>query len=107
MTLREKLDRLADLHDGWDSYGSPAITETALRAARNVVEAIPGAELTPCDVTVRVLPVPGGGIQFEVNHPNAYLELEILPDGRTRILNEAIILPEDGPRLVAEFVRLA
>lgn len=106
MTLREKLDRLSDLTEGWDSHGSPGITEAALRVARNVVEAIPGVELTQY-LVVNVRPVPGGGIQFEIGRSFAYLELEILPDGQVRLLTEANILPGDGPRLVAEFVRLA
>jgi hypothetical protein len=106
--VRKKLEILAGLSDNWDDYGSPKITEAALEMARKVIDATPDLP-DPNNPSLHygIVPVPGGGIQFEMAHVHgAWLELEILPDGEVRMLTEANVLPEQAPQLMAQFARL-
>lgn len=72
-----KLAEIARLQQGWDTYGSPPITDAAIRMAVIVAAAI------DAPATLRaIVPVPGGGIQFEFSARNGReLEIEILREG--------------------------
>lgn len=73
---------LADLHDNWDSYGSPPIQVAAREAAGGLLSI-----LSACGSPApHIAPVPRGGIQLEWLHDGRELELEILPRGDLEFL---------------------
>ncbi len=76
------VSRLGHLEDGWDSYGSPALTHMAKARALQVLiclerQPVPGPH---------VAPVPGGGISMDWSSGSRALELEVLPDGSVEFL---------------------
>lgn len=76
-TLRE----LARRPHNWDGHGSPPLTMGASNTAMGLLVAI-GDRLDG----VRIVPVSGGGVQFEWRITPRELELEILPDGSVQFL---------------------
>ena len=78
----ERISELSQLPANWDSYGSNAITENAIRAAlRFLVEAPLRLIAEPS-----VSPVPGGGIGFHWRVESRDLELEFSPSGAVEFL---------------------
>lgn len=73
----EALGRAARLRADWDSYGSPPVSERARHSAVDVILLLGERDLPHPNV----VPVPGGGIQFEWELSGRELELEIEPDG--------------------------
>ncbi len=73
---------LANLPPDWDSYGSPPPSPQAITASINLLEMIDVDDLT----VPHIVPVPGGGIQFEWNMNSRELELEVLPNGAVEFL---------------------
>jgi hypothetical protein len=73
----ESLGGVVRLRRDWDSYGSPPITDGARRAAIDLILLLSTLDLPHADV----VPVPGGGIQFEWELDSRELELELAPDG--------------------------
>lgn len=80
-SLLEKISGFRSLRPNWNSYGSPPPSETAIRNAIQFVVLMEDEDPRP-----RVLPVSGGGIQFEWNCGERELELEFLPDGKVELL---------------------
>jgi hypothetical protein len=77
--------RIEALKADWDSYGSPPPTLVAINRSLDILRAI--AELNLLDLPApHVVPVPGGGIQFECGVGQRELEFEILPDGSAEYL---------------------
>lgn len=79
------------LSQNWDSYGSPAITQAAVTTAISLLGMIPFVSLP----TPRVLPVSGGGIQFEWAKGQRELEVEVRPTGAIEILKVKNGVPVD------------
>jgi hypothetical protein len=76
--------RLSGLAPNWDSYGSPAISQSAiLRAALMVIATVERSSPKP-----NVVPVPGGGVQLEWAGPGGELEIECSPTGAISYLFE-------------------
>ena len=73
---REKLLSLRDLPENWNTYGSPPIEEAAIKAGERFLDLLS---------TMAVVPVSGGGVQFEIG---GALEIEFLPDGSCEVLVE-------------------
>jgi hypothetical protein len=82
----QKIAGFERLPNNWDSYGSPRISEEVIERAIEFVMASFDRGPSP-----RILPVSGGGIQFEWENDNRELEIEFTPD-----LNIEILLAEDG-----------
>ena len=78
----EKIRRLTDLPDGWDSYGSRTIQPEAVAGAATLLLSASHSRM-PAPF---VAPVSGGGLQFEWNLEGCDLEVEALPDGGLRYL---------------------
>ncbi len=75
----EALRKLADfekLHPNWDSYGSPRISDGVIDMA---VELVRNANFDNVPAP-RIIPISGGGIQFEWGKGAREIELEIHPD---------------------------
>lgn len=64
------------LSDNWDSYGSPRISREVMNFAMGFINYV-FLENSPAPT---VLPVSGGGIQFEWSKGDREVELEIRPD---------------------------
>jgi hypothetical protein len=76
-----KLEELRRYAHNWDSYQSPPISEIAYARARAFLLSL-GANI-PSPI---IVPVPGGGIQFEWQVNRQELEIELHPDGRIEYL---------------------
>jgi hypothetical protein len=87
----EKISELARLPENWDSYGSRPIQQPAIEQAANLVACL--SKLDP--PYPQIFPVPGGGIQLELQQGQRELELEILPDGSI----EYLLVAEGGEML--------
>lgn len=74
-TLIEKaigdLDELSKLPVGWDSYGSPKISNDLIMAAKSFLYLLEFEFIAP-----RIVPISGGGIQLEWQIGERELELE-------------------------------
>lgn len=79
--LLGKISGFRSLQQNWNSYGSPPPSESAIRHAISFVALMEDQDPRP-----RVLPVSGGGIQFEWSRGERELELEFLPDGSAEFL---------------------
>lgn len=64
------------LRQNWDSYGSAPIRTWVVDAAIELIREVPFDNLS----APRVVPVSGGGIQFEWSKGNRDLEIEVRPD---------------------------
>lgn len=78
----KRVGELRRLPDGWDSYGSPPISNDARRRAVQLLILLDSAGAPP----PLVAPVSGGGLQIEWRVGPRSLELEVLPDGSTEFL---------------------
>ena len=74
--------RLKHLSQSWDTYGSPQLQYGAEAAAAELIASL--SVLEP--PLPHVAPVPGGGVQFEWEHGNRSLEIEVQPDGSMEYL---------------------
>ncbi len=71
------LRRVFRLPVGWDTNDSPPVTSEARKSAIALLDCMGGSSL----YEPTVVPVPGGGIQFEFEVGDRELELEVLPSG--------------------------
>lgn len=78
----QKLRELEQLPANWDSYGSVAPQIAALQAARQLLAAVPSAQLPAPSVSA----VAGGGVGFHWTVGGKDLEVEFLPDGNVEFL---------------------
>ena len=85
---RPELQALVNLPWNWDGYGSPPVTEQALRTADVVLRASDHYPIGVPDVA----PVTGGGVFIEWEAGGRDLEIEILPGGRLQFVK----IHEDG-----------
>lgn len=74
---REKVAELMLLPDDWDSYGSRSIQQAAVNQTNKLLDVFSELEMPQ----PFIVPVPGGGLQFEFQKDKRELEIEILPDG--------------------------
>jgi hypothetical protein len=77
-----RISDLSQLPADWDSYGSNAITEHAIRAALRFLAEAPLRLIAEPSVS----PVPGGGIGFHWRVDTRDLELEFSPSGGIEFL---------------------
>lgn len=84
-----KLSALLNLDEDWDESGSPRIDPLAFELATTIAMRVPeeGESL------LSIVPVPGGGLQYEWHAADWSFELEILPD-RTM---EYLLVIREGP----------
>jgi len=80
----EVLKEIAHYGDNWDSYGSPPIREGVCDSARELL-----LSLGPEVPSPTVVPVSGGGIQFEWQFEERELEIEFCPNGGIEYLQES------------------
>lgn len=90
------------LPNNWDSYGSPPPSLVARNTAIELIMHFDFDDLPTPDV----VPVVGGGIQFEWIVGQRELELEILPDGAVEFLKAEGGRPPEEGRLMAELGHL-
>jgi hypothetical protein len=67
----ERLNELAALKDGWDSYGAPALFRTALRTAD----------------ALTFVPTGQGGIQIELHAGGVEVEITVTTTGKVEEIN--------------------
>jgi len=82
----DDLDALSTLPVGWDSYGSPKISDDLIMAAKRFLYQLEFEFIAP-----RVVPVSGGGIQLEWQMSERELELEFIDSdniGYLKVRNE-------------------
>lgn len=70
----DDLDALSTLPVGWDSYGSPKISNELIMAAKSFLNQLEYEFIA----APRVVPISGGGIQFEWQIGERELELEFI-----------------------------
>jgi len=68
------LNRVANLPENWDSYGSPSVAVELLSNAEDFLDALNAEDIHPPFVA----PVSGGGIQFEWSNQDRDLEVEFV-----------------------------
>ncbi len=68
-----QLNAIAQLADDWDSYGSPRLSEELYSSAKKLVDLIQDAFVSQAP---DVVPVSGGGVQFEWQYGGCELEIE-------------------------------
>lgn len=81
------LDELATLRVDWDSYGSPKISDDLIMAAKRFLYQLEFEFIA----APRVVPISGGGIQFEWEMGERELELEFIDSdniGYLKVCNE-------------------
>lgn len=78
----EKLQRLATLQDGWDSYRAPGPSSDALQRARSVLAALSNGDCEPS----RIAPSVVGGIGITCRRGPRKAYLEICNNGSTCVL---------------------
>lgn len=72
-----RLREIRNLESNWDSYGSRPLSDDAFNSAKEVLFAM------ECDTPPpAIVPVSGGGVQFEWQVEDRELEIEFLPDSR-------------------------
>ena len=82
----DDLDALSTLPVGWDSYGSPKISDDLIMAAKRFLYQLEFEFIAP-----RVVPISGGGIQLEWQIGERELELEFIDSeniGYLKVCNE-------------------
>lgn len=82
LSALRKVADLAELPEGWDSYGSRQIQQAAIERVSDVLNTLSCLNLP----LPQIFPVPGGGIQIELRQDGRELEIEILPDGSIEYL---------------------
>ncbi len=81
------LDKLSTLPFDWDSYGSPKISDDLIMAAKRFLYQLEFEFIA----APRVVPISGGGIQFEWQMGERELELEFIDSdniGYLKVCNE-------------------
>jgi hypothetical protein len=73
---RDDIAQLKSLPNNWDSYGSPSIPTRLFENAKNFLCNLEFENISP----PRVVPVSGGGLQFEWKYGNRELEVEFVED---------------------------
>jgi hypothetical protein len=73
----KEVAKLARLPANWDGYGSPPVTEHAVRTAIDLLRAVEGGAVP----APHVCPVTGGGLGILWQASARRLEIEIVPDG--------------------------
>jgi len=79
-----RLAEIRALEDGWDGYGSPAPTRTALRTAARILERSAeeaGLRADEFGCSGEIDPTPDGGISLHVRTSTFEVEVEIFRDG--------------------------
>ena len=80
----ERLEELAGLGPGWDSYGAAPISARAIASVRRLLAAIASEVDDPAGDRVRpyvVVPIANGGVQIEWRGPGGSLEVDVGPAG--------------------------
>jgi hypothetical protein len=90
-SAQQKISELAQLSENWDSYGSRPVQQPAIEQAADLVACLSKLDLPD----PQIFPVPGGGIQLELQEGQRELELEIMPDGSI----EYLLVAEGGEML--------
>ena len=83
-----KLQQLKSLPPNWDSYGSCPIQPEVIEMASSLLTGLAKLDMPE----PHIVPVPGGGIQFEWENSERGLEIEILPDKSI----EYLLLEKEG-----------
>lgn len=83
----KKLASFSALEQGWDSYGSPSISDDVLDIATDIVAKATVDYVSP----PRIIPVSGGGVQIEWSRESREIEVEVHPD-----LSIEVLLSENG-----------
>jgi len=94
------LNRVANLPENWDSYGSPSVAVELLSNAENFLDALNAEDIHPPFVA----PVSGGGIQFEWQNKARELEIEFVQSnvfGYLKIIDDEPI--DEGQFSVQEY----
>jgi hypothetical protein len=91
LTAIKKVLGFKSLAPNWDSYGSPSPASCAIQAALSFLIDIPFSSLP----APRIVPVSGGGLQFEWISGERELEVEVRPEGSIEILKVENGLPLD------------
>jgi hypothetical protein len=91
------------LNQNWDSYGSPGLAKCTVQAALSFLIDIPFSSLP----MPRIVPVSGGGLQFEWVSGERELEVEVRPEGSIEILKVVNGLPldDEGESIVASDIK--
>lgn len=76
-----RLREIRNLAPNWDSYGSPPLNEVVFGSAKEFLFSLHRDAPSPS-----VVPVSGGGVQFEWQINGRELEIEFCPDGRIEYL---------------------
>src|SRR5262245_49070204 len=77
-----KVTELGRLREGWDGYGSRSIQPAALERISSVINVLSSLRLP----NPEIFPVPGGGLQIEMELAGKEIEIEILPNGSIEYL---------------------
>lgn len=75
-----KIKDFGYLITGWDSYGAPEVTSTAIATAVHMVDQLKNLPWHPF-----VGPTSDGGVQFEWVRGESYLSYEVLPGGAIEV----------------------
>jgi hypothetical protein len=73
---RDDIAQLKNLPDNWDSYGSPSIPTRLFENAKNFLTSLEFENISP----PRVVPISGGGLQFEWQQGHREIEVEFIED---------------------------
>jgi hypothetical protein len=73
--IREQLIAISELKSGWDSHGSAAPGLEVIQGALNLAESLHETGLVP---KPHIYPTRSGGVQFEWEVGEKYLEIELL-----------------------------
>lgn len=76
-----RLDALAKLVPGWDTYGAQPIAPCAISVARELLRAVAAHPRTAHAEPYFVAPLPYGGVQLEWRKGGHAIEVEVAPDG--------------------------
>lgn len=74
---QERVCELAVLQDGWDGHNSPAVTAAAKERALSAIDFLTKFKMPK----PHIVPLSGGGLQFEWSNSVNELEIEIAADG--------------------------
>lgn len=81
-TVRDRLNELTELPNDWDSYGSPPVKFTNVSIALELL-----ANLSIYNMPKpHVVPISGGGVQFEWADDDKELEIEVRANGSIEFL---------------------
>lgn len=114
--LQSKLQELAELREGWDSYGAPPIERFVLEAVARFLEQLPWGQIRP----PHIVPTSRGGVSLEWHRPGLEFSIEVEPTAESQAAAWAFfadddagdtweeeLLSADQARLTAAFRRVA